>query len=94
MKGRFFTAADDAQRPGVIIVSATTARHLFGTDDPIGQTFNVPKFQYRLGTGKEATIVGIVSDVKYSGIEATAGDQVYWSLGAGDLAVHVPDHPH
>jgi ABC-type antimicrobial peptide transport system permease subunit len=80
VKGRFFTATDDAQHPAVIIVSATTARHLFGTDDPIGQTFTVPKFQFRLGTGKEATVVGIVSDVKYSGIEATAGDQVYWSL--------------
>ena len=64
----------------VIIVSATTARHLFGSDDPIGQTFTVPKFQYRLGTGKDATVVGIVSDVKYSGIDATAGDQVYWSM--------------
>src|SRR5262249_4412555 len=48
VKGRFFTAADDAQHPAVIIVSATTARRLFGTDDPIGQTFTVPKFQYRL----------------------------------------------
>ena len=61
-------------------MSATTARHLFGSDDPIGQTFTVPKFQYRLGTGKDATVVGIVSDVKYSGIDATAGDQVYWSM--------------
>ena len=80
LKGRFFTAADDPQHPAVVIVSATTARHLFGTDDPIGQTFNVPKFQYRLYNGNEATVVGIVSDVKYSGIDATAGDQVYWSM--------------
>jgi putative ABC transport system permease protein len=80
LNGRFFTPADDAQHPPVIIVSATTARHLFGTDDPIGQTFNVPRFPYRLGTGKDATVVGVVSDVKYSGIDAAAGDQVYWSL--------------
>jgi putative ABC transport system permease protein len=80
LKGRFFTPEDDPQHPPVIIVSATTARHLFGSDDPIGQTFTVPKFQYRLGTGKDATVVGIVSDVKYSGIDATAGDQVYWSM--------------
>jgi putative ABC transport system permease protein len=80
LKGRFFTTADDPQHPPVVIVSATTARHLFGTGDPIGQTFNVPKFQYSLYNGKEATVVGIVSDVKYSGIDATAGDQVYWSM--------------
>jgi predicted permease len=80
LKGRFFTAADDAQHPPVIILGATTARHLFGADDPIGQTFTVPKFQYRRGTGDDATVVGIVSDVKYSGIDVTAGDQVYWSM--------------
>jgi putative ABC transport system permease protein len=80
LKGRFFTAADDARHAPAIIVSATTARHLFGSADPIGETFSVPKFQYRLFTGTEATVVGIVSDVKYSGIDATAGDQVYWSM--------------
>jgi len=80
LNGRFFTDADDPQHAPVIIVSATTARHLFGNDDPIGQTFAVPKFQYRLSSGKEATVVGVVSDVKYSGIDATAGDQVYWSM--------------
>ena len=80
LKGRFFTEADDAQHPPVIIVSATTARHLFGNDDPIGQTFAVPKFQYQRSPGKQATVVGIVSDVKYSGIDRTAGDQVYWSM--------------
>jgi putative ABC transport system permease protein len=80
LKGRFFTEADDAQHPPVIVVSATTARHLFGNDDPIGQTFGVPKFQYLRSAGKQATVVGIVSDVKYSGIERTAGDQVYWSM--------------
>src|SRR5262249_55292037 len=61
-------------------VSATTARHLFPDRDPLGQTFSVPKFPYRRGTGKDATVVGIVSDVKYSGIDTTAGDQVYWSM--------------
>ncbi len=80
LKGRFFTSADDARHAPAIIVSATTARHLFGTADPIGETFSIPKFQYRLFTGTDATVVGIVSDVKYSGIDATAGDQVYWSM--------------
>src|SRR5262249_11672704 len=80
LKGRFFTDADDARHGPAIIVSATTARHLFGSADPIGETFGVPKFQYRLFNGTEATVVGIVSDVKYSGIDAKAGDQVYWSM--------------
>jgi putative ABC transport system permease protein len=79
LKGRFFTDADDEQHPPVIIVSATTARNLFGTDDPIGQPFVVPKFQYKRVAGNEATVVGVVSDVKFSGIDRAAGDQVYWS---------------
>jgi putative ABC transport system permease protein len=83
LKGRFFTDADDPLHPPVIIVSATTARHLFGTDDPIGQTFTVPNFPYRRSSGKEATVVGVVSDVKYAGIDQTAGDQVYWSMAQG-----------
>ncbi|MGH9140015.1 MAG: ABC transporter permease, partial [Vicinamibacterales bacterium] len=80
LKGRLFTTADDPEHPPVVIVSATTAQHLFGTDDPIGRTFSVPKFPYKLFTGSEATVVGVVSNVKYSGIDATAGDQVYWSM--------------
>jgi putative ABC transport system permease protein len=80
LEGRFFSESDDALHAPVIIVSATTARRLFGTDDPIGQTFNVPNFRFRRASGDRATVVGVVSDVKYSGIDATAGDQVYWSL--------------
>ncbi|HYM23640.1 MAG TPA: FtsX-like permease family protein, partial [Vicinamibacterales bacterium] len=80
LKGRFFTAADDAQHTPVVIVSATTARHLFGGGDPVGQTFHVPKFQYLRTAGTDATVVGVVSDVKYSGIDRAAGDQIYWSM--------------
>jgi len=80
LQGRFFADSDDALPPPVIIVSASTARSLFGTDNPIGQTFNVPNFKFRRTKSDQATVVGVVSDVKYSGIDARAGDQVYWSL--------------
>jgi putative ABC transport system permease protein len=80
LKGRLFTAADDAQHRPVIIVGATTARRLFGDADPLGQTMTIPKFRYRLTTAQDATVVGVVADVKYSGMDAAPGDQVYWSL--------------
>jgi ABC-type antimicrobial peptide transport system permease subunit len=80
LKGRFFTAADGAQHPPVIIVSAMTAQRLFGDADPLGQPMGIPKYQYRLTTAQDATVVGVVADVKYSGIDAAPGDQVYWSL--------------
>ncbi|MGH9410382.1 MAG: ABC transporter permease, partial [Vicinamibacterales bacterium] len=77
VQGRFFTTDDNAQHPLVIIVSVTTARHLFGSTDPIGRTFAIPKYSYLLTASREATVVGVVSDVKYSGIDVAAGDQVY-----------------
>ncbi|OLE98126.1 MAG: hypothetical protein AUG75_00105 [Cyanobacteria bacterium 13_1_20CM_4_61_6] len=40
----------------------------------------IPNFRYKLATGADATIVGVVADVKYSGIDAAAGDQVYMPL--------------
>jgi putative ABC transport system permease protein len=80
LKGRLFTEADDPQHPPVMIVSASTARRLFGDADPLGQTMTVPKFRYRITNADQATVVGIVADVKYSGIDAAAGDQVYLSL--------------
>ena len=63
-----------------MIVSASTARRLFGNADPLGQTMTIPKFRYRMTTAADATVVGVVADVKYSGIDAVPGDQVYWSL--------------
>jgi len=80
LAGRLFTQADDARHAPVMIVSASTARHLFGEGDAIGQTMAIPKFRYKLANGTDATVVGVVADVKYSGISAAAGDQVYIPL--------------
>ena len=80
VQGRLFTEADDARHPPVMIVSAATARHLFGDETPLGQTMTIPKFRYQLATGTEATIVGVIADVKYEGLDVAAGDQVYMPL--------------
>jgi hypothetical protein len=44
LEGRLFTEADDARHPPVMIVSARTARHLFGDGEPIDQTMAIPKW--------------------------------------------------
>jgi len=59
-----------------MIVSATTARHLFGDTNPLGQTMDIPKFSYKLANGTDATVIGVVADVKYEGIDVAAGDQL------------------
>jgi putative ABC transport system permease protein len=79
-RGRVFAESDDAGHPAVMVIGATTARHLFGNAAPIGQTLTIPKFRYQLAAGTEATVVGIVDDVKYSGLDVVAGDQVYMPL--------------
>jgi putative ABC transport system permease protein len=96
LHGRLFTEADDAQHPSVMIVSATTARHLFGDTNPLGQTMDIPKFRYKLANGTDATVIGVVADVKYEGIDVAAGDQVYMPLAqmpwlATFLAVRTDD---
>jgi putative ABC transport system permease protein len=58
--GRFFSDVDAATAPAVGIVNRVAARQFFGDDDPIGQT--VPFGDSQI------TIVGVVENVKYTGI--------------------------
>jgi predicted permease len=59
LRGRAFTADDNAGSPRVAIVNQTFARRLFGTEDAVGRRFPT-------GPGKETEIVGVVADGKYS----------------------------
>jgi putative ABC transport system permease protein len=77
LKGRFFTEADDADHPHVMIMSADTARHLFGDRDPIGQTLLLPVFRDGAQRNATMTLVGVIGDVKYSGLDRAADDAVY-----------------
>ena len=69
LKGRFFTEADRPDAPPVGIVNRVTARQFFGEDDPIGQTIPFGK--------SSITIVGVVENVKYTGI-ANNGEGVLY----------------
>ena len=69
VRGRFFTDADVAAAPPVGIVNRVAARQFFGSDDPIGQA---------LPFGESSiTIVGVVENVKYTGI-ANDGEGVLY----------------
>ncbi len=68
-RGRFFTAADAANSPPVAIVSETTARQFFPNEDPLGKRI----------TGK-GEIVGVVGDVKYSGLADSIQPAIYEPL--------------
>jgi len=67
LAGRDFTAADVADSaPRVAIVSASLARRIWGSDDPLGR-------QIQMG-GTDApwrTVVGVAADVRHTGLDAT-----------------------
>ena len=67
--GRRFDDRDDALAAPVVIVSREAARRFFGTDDPLGRTLPL--------LGKQVTIVGVVDNVKYTGIAAGPESVLY-----------------
>jgi putative ABC transport system permease protein len=80
MRGRFFTDKDkDAAH--VIIINEEMAKHYFPQQDPIGK---------RLQTGDPdpkapwETIVGVVGNVKYSGLDSPPTPQLYVPFNSAD----------
>ena len=77
IKGRLFTESDKEKTPNVAIINETVARRFFANQDPLGQ-------QIKLGSNPNSdapwsTVVGVVGDVKYRGLDADAGPTLYYS---------------
>ncbi|HVR10521.1 MAG TPA: ABC transporter permease, partial [Thermoanaerobaculia bacterium] len=73
--GRFFTAQDGDQGPGVAVINETMARTFWPGKSPIGQRLK--------GYGRDArwlTIVGIARDVKQQGLDGKTGTELYFLL--------------
>src|SRR5581483_9503242 len=77
LKGRFFSTSDRVEGekdPKIVVINETMAKQYFGGKDPIGS---------RIQTGDEnpnspwETIVGVVGDVKYSGLHSGPGPTIY-----------------
>jgi putative ABC transport system permease protein len=77
VKGRWFADADDANHPPVMIMSADAARHFFGDGDPIGRTLSLPVFRDGATRNSTMTLVGVIGDVKYSGLDRAPDDAIY-----------------
>ena len=76
--GRFFTEADGPDAQPVVILSADAARSFFGDGvDPLGQTVSLPVLRDGIAASEEMTVVGIVGNVKYSGLGVPPDDTVY-----------------
>jgi putative ABC transport system permease protein len=77
LKGRFFSPSDRVEGekdPMIVIINETMAKQYFSSKDPVGS---------RIQTGDPdpnapwETIVGVVGDVKYSGLDSGPGPTIY-----------------
>jgi len=77
LRGRLFTDGDGANHPPVMVMSADTARHFFGEGDPLGRTLSLPVFKDGATRNAEMTLVGVIAEVKYSGLERQADNAIF-----------------
>jgi putative ABC transport system permease protein len=71
IRGRVFTDQDTATSLPVAIINETMARRFFPSEDPIGKRIDIS------GPTYFRQIVGVVSDVKQTGLKAAISPQVY-----------------
>jgi putative ABC transport system permease protein len=75
-KGRAFTAGDDMNAPGVVIVSEDLAWRYFPGEDPIGKVIT-HDIDFGPDVPRSRTIVGVVGDVKQAGLASDEEPQMY-----------------
>ena len=90
--GRDFDETDNVPGAAVVILSESVARFYFPHDDPIGRT--ITRLPAMFGPSAEPRVIGVVSDMKYEGLDSPAPSAIYlpWNrrpLGSGYLIVRV-----
>jgi predicted permease len=70
LAGREFTEADEAGKPGVVMISRAMAKRFWPDQDPLGQRIT-------LGGSALYTVVGIVGDTRRKGLDLPAEAMVY-----------------
>ncbi|HSB12440.1 MAG TPA: ABC transporter permease [Blastocatellia bacterium] len=72
LKGRVFSDADSADSPRTALISEEMARRYFPGEDPLGK-------RLLFGSKDRREIVGVVSDVKFFGLNQDARPTMYFS---------------
>ncbi|PZR72688.1 MAG: ABC transporter permease [Chthoniobacterales bacterium] len=72
VRGRVFTARDDAKAPRVAVINEMMARQHFPNEDPIGKRINITN-----GPDTWREIIGIVGDIKQYGVDKATSSQSY-----------------
>ncbi|MGH9855702.1 MAG: ABC transporter permease, partial [Blastocatellia bacterium] len=69
--GRLINDGDTQGAPSVALLSESLARRLFPNEDPLGKRLSV--------AGLGATVVGVVNDIRYTGLDGEVEQAVYLS---------------
>jgi putative ABC transport system permease protein len=69
--GRFFNDGETQGTPSVTLLSETLARRLFPNEDPLGKQLSL--------AGSSTTVIGVVSDIRYTGLDGEIEQAVYLS---------------
>jgi putative ABC transport system permease protein len=77
--GRTFAETDNAQSPGVIVLSQSAAKKFFPTEDPLGKRLTLPPGRQQT-TPTVLEVVGVVGDIPRNGLDADTPYQIYASL--------------
>ncbi len=78
LEGRLFTEADKDKAPMVVIINQTLADRYFPNETPVGKRFRVGGGERNGNPWME--IVGVVGDIKYSGLDANPEPAYYVPL--------------
>ncbi len=73
-RGRYFTEAEDAPKPRVVIINQMLARKYFPGEDPIGKKIG----DTVLSPKSVAEIIGVVDDVKDGSLDSEIWPAVYY----------------
>jgi len=78
LRGRFFSEADNADAPGVVIINDALAKKYWANEDALGKriTFSDP----RKPDPEWLTIVGIVRSIRHRGLDVDPAPEYYLSL--------------
>src|SRR5579871_901464 len=71
VRGRFFNEHDNEGSAGAAVVNETLARKFWPNQDPIGKQLIVARAELR------EEVVGVVADIKTSGLDSEAGAELY-----------------
>jgi predicted permease len=79
--GRFFTDRDTLASPDVALINERAAQRYFAGVNPIGEQIRVSAELSREGRNGPKTIVGVVGNVKYRGLDEETPAEIYLPFG-------------